>query len=863
MPQPETARETPPATVGGGLLGDWFSPGRFAALLALLIFATFPQVLLGLQTFVVRDYGFFAYPLAHFQREAFWRGELPLWNPYSNCGVPFLAQWNTMPLYPPALVYLLLPLNWSLSFFCLLHLWFAGFGAYLLARRWTGNDFAAAFAGVAFAFNGLSLNLLMWPSHIATFAWMPWVVLLVERAWREGGRMIFLAALAGAMQMLGGGPETILFTWLLLTALWVMDLWGALRSARRRRSAQKTAGLATDAEADLPLPCGRGEGRGEGKTASDEGALLSPRPLTPALSPSAGERENYSAAGVFLRFPLIVLLVAALAAAQLFPFLDLTAHSQREGGFADARWSMPAWGWANYLVPMVFGRVENLGVFFQYFQGWTSSYYLGTGALLLALLAALTGRERRVIFLATVGAVALLFAFGDQTFVVRELRRLIPQLTMMTYPVKYVLIVTFVAPLLGAFALARVQRAEGRGQKAESDNPPSALRPLPSASIAALGAVLLALIAAILLCAWRFPIPTDDVRATLLNGLTRAGFLIVSAGLLFLLAHRSAGLGHGADASGSSPTTPSWRRAVQFAPLLFLLVAWLDMLTHAPTQNPTIAPWIYEPGLARTKLAMQPQPALGESRISSTPFADKRFREFSITKGEENFVVKRLGYFADCNLLDDVPRVGGFVSLAPRECGELHLILEQATNVTLTGVMDFLGVSQIIAPEKYFEWEARPNFHPLITAGQRPIFLDDTNAPWALVTPQFDGGKIVFLPPEARALVTVTNQTNARITGWRFAAERVDFEFEADAASLAVVAQTFYHCWNAWVDDRPVPLLRANYAFQAVEVPAGKHRVRLVYEDRGFRIGAGISGVALVICLVGLAMGRRGRTRRD
>src|SRR5690348_4604246 len=83
---------------------DWFSGGRFAAFLGLLVFAQFPQVLLGLQTFVARDFGFFAYPLAHFQQQCFWRGELPSWDPYNNCGIPFLAQWNTMSLYPPALI---------------------------------------------------------------------------------------------------------------------------------------------------------------------------------------------------------------------------------------------------------------------------------------------------------------------------------------------------------------------------------------------------------------------------------------------------------------------------------------------------------------------------------------------------------------------------------------------------------------------------------------------------------------------------------------------------------------------------------------------------------------------------------------
>ena len=276
-----------------------FTPVRFGILLALLIFAAFPHVLLGLQTFVVRDYGFFAYPLAHFQQVCFRHGELPFWDPYNNCGVPFLAQWNTMPLYPPSLIYLLLPLQWSLSFFCLLHLWLAGFGMYFLARQWTGNSFAAAFAGVAFAFNGLTLNLLMWPSHIATLSWMPWVVLAVELTWREGGRKIILAAFAGALQMLAGGPEIIFLTWILLLAMWIQQF----------------------VKGELPR------------------------------------------ASMFWRFPLVVALVISLAAAQLLPFLDLATHSQRSAGYADTRWSMPGWGWVNFLVPMAFGMTRTEGIF--------------------------------------------------------------------------------------------------------------------------------------------------------------------------------------------------------------------------------------------------------------------------------------------------------------------------------------------------------------------------------------------------------------------------------------------------------------------------------------------------------------------
>ena len=36
-----------------------FTPGRFGILLALLVFAAFPQVILGPETFIARDFGFF------------------------------------------------------------------------------------------------------------------------------------------------------------------------------------------------------------------------------------------------------------------------------------------------------------------------------------------------------------------------------------------------------------------------------------------------------------------------------------------------------------------------------------------------------------------------------------------------------------------------------------------------------------------------------------------------------------------------------------------------------------------------------------------------------------------------------------
>jgi len=754
---------------------DWFTPGRFALLLAVLIFAAFPQVLLGLQTFVVRDYGFFAYPLAHFQQECFRRGELPFWDPYNNCGVPFLAQWNTMPLYPPSLIYLLLPLTWSLSFFCLLHLWFAGLGTYFLARRWTGNNFAAAFAGVAFSFNGLSLNLLMWPSHVATFSWMPWVVLAVEVAWREGGHKTVLAALVGAMQMLAGGPEIILLTWLFLFALWIQEFI-----------------------------------RGQ-----------SPR-------------------GLMLRsFPLVVLLVIALTAAQLLPFLDLSAHSQRSVGYADTRWSMPASGWMNFLVPMAHGSTRTEGVFFQFGQSWTSSYYLGMGALWLGLLALCTkpvgrdsvepessagsgdSRTARIWLLGGAAVLALIFALGENTFVYPALRKIIPQLSFVTYPIKYVTLVAFLVPLLAAFGLAHLPKQR-----------------FPK-GLTFIGTILLALIIGIIFWTQRFPSPGEDTHATLVNGLSRAFFLLLTGWLLLLLTREAA---------------PGLRRV---APLLLIVVAWLDVFAHEPIQNPTVPPGVYESNLARADLQMEPQPELGGSRAMVSPMAADAFIHFASGDPKRNYLAKRAGYCANVNLLDAVPKVDGFFSLTPRESDDLLSLFYTTTNADFPQLQALLGVSQITAPGKIFQWQARTNFLPLVTAGQKPVFLDDADVLHGMARAGFDGSKIVYLPPEAKPLVTVTNQTSARVLKSRFGIQSADIEVEADAPALVVIAQTWYHDWRAEVDGRPALLLRANHAFQAVQVPEGRHRVQLFYRDRAFETGAVASLLALLACFICAAISPR------
>ena len=215
---------------------------------------------------------------------------------------------------------------------------------------------------------------------------------------------------------------------------------------------------------------------------------------------------------------------------------------------------------------------------------------------------------------------------------------------------------------------------------------------------------------------------------------------------------------------------------------------------------------------------------------------------------EENYLLNRLAFLADCNLLEAVPQVHGFFSLTPGEANDATVLPYVQTNRDFPALLDFMGVSQITAPGKAFEWAPRPSAMPLVTAGQRPVFADDRTAFQAFFQTNLDFRRIVFLPPEARGGITATQQTSARVLDARFANQSISIQTEAPAASLVVISQSHYPAWRAYVDGRPARIWRANYAFQALEVPAGRHQIQLVYEDKKLLAGAVLSGLGLLAC---------------
>ena len=79
----------------------------------------------------------------------------------------------------------------------------------------------------------------------------------------------------------------------------------------------------------------------------------------------------------------------------------------------------------------------------------------------------------------------------------------------------------------------------------------------------------------------------------------------------------------------------------------------------------------------------------------------------------------------------------------------------------------------------------------------------------------------------------------------------MEYDVTTKNDTVFVLAQSFYKAWHAKVDGKPTPLLRANYAFQAVAVPARAKTIVFEYRDDAFRVGMAatiltfLAGVAL------------------
>jgi len=348
---------------------DWLADVGVILLLACLCLFFFWRIitpnLANRGSFPEGDFADQFYAFGVYEAQRLFGGQLPLWNPHTFSGHPFLADVQSAIFYPLSLVTLLLSLPWGFSLFALeleaiFHFFLAGLFTYLLAKRLLRDRRAALISSLVFTFGGY---LTSYPSQqlaiLETDVWLPLILLLLDislerLSGRPSGRGFLLpitfAGLAFGLALLAGHPQSAMYVF------YVSAIYFAFRACTNRVRWQ------------------------------------------PAV----------------IAFGFFVLLGFGLAAAQLLPSLEYTRLSSR----AQANYNEMSGG---------FPRQDPIQLLLPGSVSVMSPLYVGILPLFLAVLAPLLKRNRyesvrsggfsrEVIFWTCLALGALLLSFGGNTF---------------------------------------------------------------------------------------------------------------------------------------------------------------------------------------------------------------------------------------------------------------------------------------------------------------------------------------------------------------------------------------------------------------------------------------------------------------
>jgi hypothetical protein len=201
-----------------------------------------------------------------------------------------------------------------------------------------------------------------------------------------------------------------------------------------------------------------------------------------------------------------------------------------------------------------------------------------------------------------------------------------------------------------------------------------------------------------------------------------------------------------------------------------------------------------------------------------------------------------------------------------------RLVLAPPDTVRLSPILDMMGVRYVI-----FRGQPPPDIQPKFQSPDYWVMENKSALPRAfipqrvemvpevgerlrkLADAEFDPRQVAYvetsvdLPPDCRGTVEIADEIPSRIM----------VKARMETPGLLVLADFWDQGWQACVEGKPAPILRANHALRAVALPAGAANVEFRYESatvkRAFQL-AGAS-VALLIGWVGFAAWQKRKPR--
>ncbi len=797
---------------------------RRLAVPALLVAAPlifFHEVCLKGEIFLLRDLFNWFYPWRVFAANSLAAGELPLWNPYSYAGTPFLANMQSGLLYPPNAVFWTFDFSVALRLFLVIQFALAASFMYLLLRALKRSRPASLTGALGYAYGGWMIVQIEFPNKLAAAAWLP-LILLGLIVWWNGRPWMGLAVggTATACCITAGYPQTTFTLLLGAGVVWIVATGSAIRSRFGGRDAAR------------------------------------------AVSTAAS-------------LPLVVALGLLLAAAQVVPFLEATSQSARSRPMDSAQ--VLARGLApTHLLDLVYPHIFGLPGYARYWGGdlyqfWLGHFYVGLITLVLALLApwALRGdpsarnHEKSpgdpfstatavwagVVLLILAG----LFCLGDRTPLAPLCVAWLPGFRHIKWLATTSILIAFALCWLAAFGLQELTR---RGRQ-------------PSPLLMGAWLAFTAAVAASGAAAWMAPDLFEKlVRAAvspvvlpaqqdlIARNLDPLRFDAIRAGLLMPLL------------TVAWLSARSGRLRTSVAAGLVPVALFIDLKGAAAGINHTTDPAIYsETPRSAGRLKSSPDPLFRLFVPASTLSEDRRM--YGATD-DERFRWAANTMLFNLNLPHGLFSGSDGDPLGSRRTWRFHRSVEAApSDQERRRLLAAYNVGYVLqdADQGGTEVAEVPGYHPRVYAAAGARRVEPEEALRILAGESWDPHLEALVESDYTGAIRPASADPLRETVhsvlYRNNSVAIDIEVSRDC--YLVLADTIYPGWKATVDARDTPLFTVNYLYRGVELPAGRHQVLFAYGPASFRWGlaGSLGGLLALAGAILLDSRRRGGRLED
>ena len=705
------------------------------------------------------------YPWQEFASASVRAGEIPLWNPYSMCGTPFLANLQSAVFYPLKALFYIMPYAQAFKTFFFLNMLLGAFFTFALARSYKLSVWAALLASLVFALNGHLSNRLEFMSVFAASVWLPLSVLAFKKFNEEGKTVWFLAlAFSLAMQIFAGSAQIFLYTFMLLS---LYMLYFAITGKKWLKSSLFLIGAA--------------------------------------------------------------LLALLFSAAQFFPFCEYVFNSTRAAGFNlsdTAGLSLPFSHLAGFIFPDVFGNPA-VSSYIQTgkLQYWAAALYCGLLPFIFAFFYGIDRKKPETYFYLASFLFFILYALGPSAPLYSNLYNALPVFRFIRYPATALLGAMLPLAVLSAFGFDALLKTAVRRKT-------GIVPKLPYLFFAFFIVVLL-----YILCIFRPSGPglfALAAQAAWVSLAVAAGFLI-----LFTL-YRKKMIARDAFA------------------LLLVLLIFTDLFFYGSRNNPLCG----ESELTgRSKAAdIMKTRESGCFRYVIEPETHRFIQRKYFNEGENIEPIPYNSFlwetknllFQNLNVKEQVSNANGYDPMRPKISDPL---ISKMMVTAGNRIADLCNVKYIIS-YRVFRDEV---LKQVGRAGMANIYENTRVIPRAFVPMalELNGPDItargVFDPEKTllfntREIVNVPSVMSGTVEITEYGNRRVRMLVKSDTGCFAVLTDTWYPGWKAFVDFKEAEIYRAYGVFRAVYVKPGLHKVTYSYEPLSFTLGIWVTFVSLISC---------------